>query len=113
MAGFYIWETKPLEIQFVDDEDKPIEGLLDDVVEVIATISQPMQGAQIEKTMSQMIVEADTSTIYIHLSQAETSQFTPGEAKVQVNFLYDDSERDTSCQGEIQIWDNLHREVMA
>lgn len=105
-AGFFIWETKPLTIEF-----EP-EGVLDDVEKVVVSIAQPMFGVNLEKRGSEVIVDAENNQVDIYLTQEETSIFSPGEAVIQVNFLYDDEERDTSVQGIIKVWDNLHREVM-
>lgn len=105
MAGFFIWESKPLIIQL-----EP-EGVLDDAKNVIVSFHQ-MYGANIEKSGAEIMLDLEKTRIECYLSQEETSSFEVGSAEIQVNILYEDSERDASCKGTLEVWDNLHKEVM-
>ena len=109
MAGFYIYETKPLKILLKRNGEKA-EGILEDYKKIIVTIKQ--DGTVIEKTGNSVEADVEESTVSIYLSQQETAIFKPGSAQIQVNVLFEDTERDTSSQGIIHIMDNLHKEVM-
>lgn len=106
MAGFYIWETKTLHLQL-----KP-ETALDGVKNVIVTLAQEWAGTKVEKSTSDLVIKEDVGQINVHLTQEETGQFVPGKVRIQVNLLYNDSERDTTVQGVVEARDNLHRKVM-
>lgn len=106
MAGFYIYETKPLTLRFKPD------GVLVNSKKIIVTILQGISGTMIEKTGTDLAVNLTDNTVMVHLSQEETAQFTPGTAQIQVNILYEGEERDTSVQAQIGVYDNLHREIM-
>lgn len=106
MAGFYIWETKTLYLQL-----KP-ETALDGFKDVIVTLAQEWSGIKVEKLTSDLVIKEDVGQINVHLTQKETGQFVPGKVRIQVNLLYNDSERDTTVQGVVEARDNLHRKVM-
>lgn len=109
MAGFYIYETKPLTIKLLQDN---LPVVLEDYREIIVTIKQLMSGAVIEKTSKDLDVTPEEGKIVLELSQEDTASFGVGEALIQVNVLYEDSERDVSTQGKLKIKDNLHKEFM-
>ena len=106
-AGFYIFETKPLTLKFKPD------GVLVNSREIIVTILQGVSGAMVEKTGADLTINLAENAVELHMSQEETAKFQPGTALIQVNILYDDEERDTSVQGKMNVYDNLHREIMA
>ena len=105
MTGFYQWETKTLILKI-----KPVSAL-QGVKSVIVSIAQSR--AMIEKHTDDLTIDEDAGTISVYLHQEETARFTVGSAQVQVNLLYHDAERDTTVKGSVQVWDNLHKEVMA
>lgn len=49
----------------------------------------------------------------MHLSQEETGKFKQGPVELQVNFYYEDTERDTSTKVLIDAEDNLYKKVMS
>ena len=110
-AGFYIYETKPLTIA-LKRCGEPAAGVLNDFKEIIVTIYQMIGNVTIEKSGADLDVDPEEVTVSIYLTQEDTAQFSPGEGEVQLNILYDDSERDVTVKKKIEIWDNLHREVM-
>lgn len=108
-AGFYIYETKPFCIRL-----KP-PGTLSMAAEarsIIVTIYQAESGITMEKQGNEITIEPEEDKLFFYMTQEETAKFKPGSAMVQVNILYEDAERDTSAQGMIRIYDNLHKEVM-
>lgn len=109
--GFYIWETKPLTFR-LKRNGEPAEGALDDYKDIIVTISQAIGNVTVEKTGADLDVDPVAVTVQAYLTQEETGRFSVGEALVQMNILYEDSERDVTCQRAIEVWDNLHRRAM-
>lgn len=110
-AGFYIWETKPITFALTRCGE-PAEGALDDYKDIIVTISQAIGNVTVEKTGADLDVDPVAVTVGAYLTQDETGKFSVGEALVQMNILYEDSERDVTCQRAIEVWDNLHRRAM-
>lgn len=103
MAGFYIYETYDLHITLSEDA-------LADAEQVVVSIVQGK--VALHFTGAQVGVDG-ANALNVRLSQEDTARFTPGmRAKVQVNVRYADSGRDTSAQGELEVYDNLYREVM-
>lgn len=105
MAGFYLFETKPLVIQLKPD------GVLDGAKNVVITLQQ-MNGKKLEKSGQEVFIDPERTRVECFLSQEETAAFKVGRVRVQINILYEDTERDVSCQGTLEVWDNLHKEVM-
>ena len=106
MAGFYIWETKTLHLQLIP------ETALDGFKDVIVTLAQEWSEAIVEKSTADLVIKEQEGQIDVGLSQEETAKFVPGKVRIQVNLLYNDSERDTTVQGVVEARDNLHRKVM-
>lgn len=105
MAGFYRYETANLDIELLADD------VFEDYTEIVVSISQKM-GAKIHKRSEDLVIDTENNLLTVRLSQEETAQFVRGEALIQVNIMYADSERETSSQSVIEIWDNLYDEVM-
>lgn len=106
MAGFYIYETETLSIHLNK------ENVLNDVKHIIVSIVQKNPKMQIDKKEEELGLDLENSIINVSLSQEETSQFKVGEAEVQVNIYYNNSERDVSSKGKIEVRDNLYRQVI-
>lgn len=104
MAHFYAWETVDLPLKLSRT------GALEDVKEVVVSLKQGK--TQIEKSGAELGLDTENDTINMHLSQEDTSQFTPGTCYVQVNLYYANTERDTSTQASIEVRSNLHKELM-
>lgn len=104
MAGFYIWETADLAITLS-------EPVLVDYKEVIVSIAQT--GTKPLHLTDDDVQVTDESTITISLSQEQTGQFHEGAAKIQVNVLFESSERDTTAKGTLDVLDNLYKQVMS
>ena len=112
MAGFYQWETDNFEIILEDDDGNPVPGVLDDVKEVVVTIKQ----GDIEEIWFTDDLGLDTanSVINLPLSQTQTGRFEGDKtAKIQVNILYNDSERDVTAKGKIDVYDNDYKKEMS
>ena len=116
-AFFYIYETVDFPIQVVSDDGST--GILEGYKVVIVSFGQ--NGKEIiakDSSMSDVSVDVSTDTINVHLSQEDTALFKipktddSAPVEVQVNILYEDKERDTSAEGEIEARNNLHKKVM-
>ena len=104
MAGFYVYETKDVTITIFPP------GALQDLKDCICSIVQAH--IKVEKTLADMTIVGDS--LKFHLSQEETALFCPGlPAYVQVNLYYEDTERDTTTTGMLEVMDNLHKAVMS
>lgn len=107
---FYIWETVNFDLKLTSDTlDKVLEGCRDVRIS-FGQHNQELVGKDL--STKDVTLFPDTDIVRVHLSQTDTSLFTPGEVIVQVNILYEDMERDTSVQGVILAVNNLHRKVM-
>ena len=104
MPFFYQWETADFPLHLTR------EGCLEDVIEVIVSIKQ--NKALIEKKGDELGLDVANNIINFHLTQEDTSKFTPGTALLQVNLYYENTARDVSAQATIQVKDNLHKELM-
>lgn len=111
MAYFFIWETVdfPLQLSF---KDATIEGkVLDEYSKVVVSLKQG--STLLEKSDEDLGIDAENDIINLHLSQEETAMFKPNkQLALQVNIYYDDTERDTSFETYIDVYDNLHKELM-
>lgn len=107
---FYIWETVDFDVKVTSDT---LEKVLDGCRDVRISFGQNNYEL-VGKNLSTIDVQLDyeKDIIRVHLSQEDTGLFTPGEVTVQVNILYEDTERDTSVQGIILAVNNLYRKVM-
>ena len=111
MASFTQWTTEDLKIILEDDEGNPVEGVLDDVKNLVVTITQ---GSVVENWFLEDIgLDQANSTINLPISQERSGRFEGDKtAKVQVNILYNDSERDATAKGKIDVFDNLYDKEM-
>lgn len=56
--------------------------------------------------------DGEDTTVAVRFTQAQTAGFRPGEAKVQVNWVYPDGARDATRQKTVEVEPNLlNREV--
>ena len=113
VGSFYLFETLDWAIELVPEDESIIEGLLDDYDVVIVTISQ-RDGATISKSSkdSGISVDTETNTINLSLTQSETGAFSKGDAEIQINVKFNNSNRKVSVKGNIQVLDNLYKEVI-
>lgn len=112
MPFFYVWETVDFPIHLTRSDDN--EGILENCKDVIISFEQT--GILLEKNKDSVDVALDIENdiINVHLSQEETGQFKADKSvNIQVNILYEDSERDTSAIATIMAYKNLHKEVMS
>ena len=112
MPFFYAWETVDFPIQIKAEDGTT--GILTGLSNLIITMLQG-SGKIVEKDLSSPDVAIDTENdiINLHLTQEDTGTFTPEiYADIQVNFFYDNSERDTTAEAKIFVKRNLHAKVM-
>lgn len=111
MAYFFIWETVdfPLQLSF---KDSSIEGkVLDEYDKIVVSLKQG--NVLLEKTDDDLGIDTEEDILNLHLSQEETAMFKANkQVTLQVNIYYDDTERDTSFETFIDVYDNLHKELM-
>ena len=111
MASFYVWETVDFEIELSRESgEKVLEGCRN----VIVSLEQKSHLLEKDLSSPDIAIDTENDTIVIHLSQEETGKFKPSTTDVilQVNFLYENEERDTSTQTTIKALKNLHKKVM-
>ena len=109
--SFYIWETYPLTITVSDaDAQHGDPSPLVDVDSVVVSFRQGTKSVHLSG--NRLSLDASDGTIGLELSQAETGKFVQGTVDVQVNLLYEDSERDTTAMGVLEARDNLYKKVM-
>lgn len=84
---------------------------LKDVESVIVTLTQ-YRDRVIELADGELDVDADAAQIAFSLTQEQTALLAPGKLKLQVNVKYEDGTRVASCEHEIEVRGNAHREVM-
>ena len=111
LTSFFIYETVSLPIRVTDKEGNT--GILKDCKNVILSFEQK-RILILEKDMASpdVAIDGENDIINLYLSQEDTGMFKPGEAKMQLNILYEDEERDVSSQATILVFDNMHKEVM-
>lgn len=111
MPFFYVWETVDFPIALTREDGGT--GIMENCKDVIISLEQ--DGVLLEKSRESPDVSIDTENdiINLHLSQEDTGCFKPGRGVIiQINILYEDTERDTSVQATIEARRNLHCEVM-
>lgn len=110
MARFYRYETVDIPLVFSPT------GVLEGYEHIIVSLCQA--GIQIDKTEDDLTIDVENDTITLSLSQEETSQFlggdnnNPRKADIQVNIYYNNSERDVSTLGSIDVYNNLYGKVI-
>lgn len=111
MAYFFIWETVdfPLQLSF---KDPTIEGkVLDEYSKVVVSLKQ--ESTLLEKSDEDLGIDVENDIINLYLSQEETAMFKPNkQLSLQVNIYYDNTERDVSFETFVDVYNNLHKEVM-
>lgn len=109
-AFFYIYETVdfPIQITAVDGS----KDILKDCKNLIVSLGQGSLLLEKDLSSPDIGLDIDNNIINLHLSQTDTCRFKQGEVIIQVNILYEDTERDTSAQGKIDALNNLHRKIM-
>lgn len=103
---FYRYETESLQMQIV-----PYDALAG-YSDVVVSFKQAGKRAQLDIDTADLVISEDTGTITVNLSQEQTALFAAGEILVQVNILFEDSERDATAQAKIGVLDNLYEQVM-
>ncbi len=104
MAHFYIYETVTFPITFTP------EGVLQEYKHIVVSLSQGV--TIVNKTENELTIDADNDRIDVSFSQEETANFVEGEAIMQVNIYYENTERDVSTQAPIEVRDNIYRQVI-
>jgi len=107
MAYFYAWETVDLKI-VLEDPDRLLN-----YDTVCVSVSQGYRLRNAVVNVEDLDIDTGSGTIVCHLDQEDTGLFRAGIALLQVNIYYDDGERDTSEQVQIDVRDNLLKEVMS
>ena len=109
--GFYQWETADLQLIIEDDEGNPKPGVLDNLEDVVVSIAQGSR--QVDWHIDELGIDAAASAINLHLTQEKAGKFSgDAAAKVQVNILYSNGERDVTVKGTIDVLSNLYRREM-
>lgn len=108
-AFFYIYETVDFPLVLTSEDGQP---LLNDISNVMVSLRQSIVLVEKDLSSSDISLDTENNTINLHLSQEDTGKFKQGNAVIQVNLLYTNTERDTSVQGTITVLDNLHKKVM-
>lgn len=104
---FYAYETADITIVFKDP------SVLEDYRSIIISIRHLKTGKQIDLDAEESCdIDVAGGTMILHLTQEQTGKFTEGYVELQINILYDDSERDVTAKNEIRVYDNLHKKVM-
>lgn len=83
---------------------------LTQATKIIATLESVKTGKQIEKSKSDLTVEAKKITL--ELTQEETGAFLVEPVKVMINWTFANGKRGAMEEITIDISENLHREVM-
>ena len=105
---FYAWETCDLVIT-LEYPDR-----LQNYDTVCVSVSQSYRTRTGVLNIDQNLdIDTGSGTIIAHLGQTDTAMFIAGIALVQINIYYNDGERDTSEQAQIEVRDNLLKEVMS
>ena len=109
MAHFYVYETVDIPIKLKTENTE----ILKDYTEIVVSIVQKNPLVQIDKFTDEIGINVETNTLTIHLSQEETAKFYADKvAEVQVNIYYENTERDTSAKGTIDVLENLYKKQM-
>lgn len=104
---FYAYETADITIVFKDPT------VLEDYNNIIISIRHLKTGKQIDLDAEESCdIDTAGGTMILHLTQEQTGKFVEGYVELQINILYDDSERDVTTKSEIRVYDNLHKKVM-
>ena len=112
MFSFYVWETVNIPMLLIGKDDET--GVLNDCKDVVISFYQ--QGFLLEfyKDDANVGIDTENDKLNVYLGQEQTGLFKPNiNITVQVNVLYEDSERDTTATGMIRPLLNLHKEVMS
>lgn len=111
MARFYRYETVEIPLIFSP------EGVLEGYSKIVVSLNQAGL-TQIDKTQDDLDVDVANNTITLNLTQQETGMFAGGDnnnpkkVKIQVNIYYNNSNRDVSTVGYIDVYDNLYGRVI-
>lgn len=111
MARFYTYETVDIPLIFTPT------GVLEGYQHIVVSVAQKGM-AQVDKTEEDLNIDVANDTITLSLSQEETGQFiggdnnSPRKAQIQVNIYYNNSERDVSTVGNIDVYNNLYEKVI-
>lgn len=111
MAKFYRYETVEIPLVFSPS------GVLEGYEKIIVSVNQAGL-TQIDKTEEDLDIDIENDTITLKLSQEETGKFAGGDnnnprkAQIQVNIYYNNTERDVSTIGSIDVYNNLYSKVI-
>lgn len=106
-AFFYSYETADITIVFKD------HTVLENYSNIIISIRHLKTGRQIDLNAEESCdIDHVGGTMILHLTQEQTGKFAEGYVELQINILYDNSERDVTTKHEIKVYDNLHKKVM-
>lgn len=117
MSHFFCWETAELTFTLVHEDGTPATELFEGLSYATVSISQG-GSAFAEKTGADVGLDAENATASIRLEQRDTAKFrggsrdNPTKASCQVNLYYESTERDTTFEEYIDVYRNLHEEVM-
>ena len=105
MPFFYIYETVDFPIKITP------ASALEDYKHIVVSMGQKGK-TLINKKDAELGIDTQEGIINMHLSQEETGKFKVGEADLQVNILYNNTERDTSAMVMLDVRENLLKQVM-
>ena len=112
---FYQWETARLRLKIQEKDEpeaKPLEGYKLIVVSLDQGKGRGMYHGDYFFEAGSPDVSVENSYIDLYFSQEEAGKYADVTTKVQVNILYDDTERDTTVEGKIKVLNNLYKKVM-
>ena len=111
MFSFFVWETVNIPMLLIGKDDET--GILNDCKDVVISFYQ--QGFLLEfyKDDANVGIDVENDKLNVYLGQEQTGMFKPDVIiTVQVNVLYENAERNTTCTGAIRPLANLHRKIM-
>lgn len=103
-AGFYQYQTWDLKIRIKR------EGALQGAEHVKVSVSQ--LGNKVDFDDEELGLDVENDIINLHMEQEDTGRFSEGTAKLQVNILHEDTRRNVTAKATLEVYDNLHKEVM-
>ena len=99
VPGFYRWATPHITARVA----KP--GALEGTKDVVLTIAQGAKTWDFHK--DELEIDEAAGTVGVTLTQAVTGELEAATVEVQLNILYDNGNRDPTCKGCINIFENL------
>ena len=104
MFEFFIYETVDFSMKVTPKEK------IQNYDEIVVSLKQ--NEIEINKRTDELGIDVENAIINMHLTQEETALFKKGDAKLQVNIYYGDTERDVSYEVKIKVLNNIYKKIM-